>query len=200
MTQQIDAVPAALPDETAPGRIILLNGTSSSDKSSIAKELSELLDGPYYSLAVDAFNAMRGPRELDPNELGDILYRMRRGFHRAVAGMAAGGNNLIVDHVLSESWRLRDCLEQFALFDVVFVGVRCSQAELERRERMRGDRPPGLAVQQLSRVHEHGLYDIECDTTTATPRECAQHIGDQLAQRSRPGAFEQLRLALHLDA
>jgi chloramphenicol 3-O phosphotransferase len=200
MTQKTAAVHPTLPGETAPGRIILLNGTSSSGKSSIAKELSELLDGPYYSLAVDAFNAMRDARELDPNELGDILYRMRRGFHRAVAGMAAGGNNLIVDHVLSESWRLRDCLEQFAPFDVVFVGVHCSQAELERREQMRGDRPPGLAAQQLSCVHEHALYDIECDTTTATPRECAQHIRDQLAQRSAPSAFEQLRLALQLDA
>ena len=183
------------PRESAPGQIILLNGTSSSGKSSIARELSGLLDSPYYSLAVDAFNAMRARRPVEPDEVDDVLYRMRRGFHRAIAGMAAAGNNLIVDHVLSEPWRLRDCLEQFAPFDVVFVGVHCSPAESERRERLRGDRPPGLAAQQLRRVHEHGLYDIECDTTTATARDCAEHIRDHLARRTEPGAFERLRQA-----
>lgn len=42
-----------------PGRIIFLNGTSSSGKSSIARELLGLLDGVYSHLSVDAFNAMR---------------------------------------------------------------------------------------------------------------------------------------------
>lgn len=187
-------------DEPALGQIILLNGTSSSGKSSIAKELSDLLDGPYYSLAVDVFNGMRAKRPLGPDEVDDVLYRMRRGFHRAIAGMAAGGNNLIVDHVLSEEWRLRDCLEQFAPFDVVFVGVHCSPAELARRERLRGDRPAGLAAQQLVRVHRHAVYDVECDTTTDTPRACARHIKDRLAHRTAPGAFEQLRHTYRLGA
>lgn len=186
--------------EPPPGQIILLNGTSSSGKSSIAKALGELLDTPYYSLAVDAFNAMRARREVDPREVDDILHRMRRGFHRAIAGMAAGGNNLIVDHVLSEEWRLRDCLEQLAPFDVVFVGVHCSAAELERRELLRGDRPAGLAARQLTRVHRHGVYDIECDTTTATAHACARQIKDRLAApRSAPRAFEQLRRDLRAE-
>jgi chloramphenicol 3-O phosphotransferase len=183
------------PEEPSPGRIILLNGTSSSGKSSIAEELARILDDPHYFLAVDAFNAMRDRRNLDGYGVDDILYRMRRGFHRAIAGMAAGGNDLVVDHIMSEQWRLRDCLELFTPFDVVFVGVRCSPEELERRERMRGDRPPGLAARQLERVHRHGLYDIECDTTAATPRECAEQINRQLADLKGPSAFERLRIA-----
>lgn len=186
----------ALPAEPVPGHIILLNGTSRSGKSSIAKELLHVLDGTYYHLAVDTFNAMRERRGYSPEELGDVLYRMRRGFHRAIAGMAAGGNNVVVDHVLSEPWRLLDCLDVFAPFDVVFVGVHCAAAELERRERTRGDRPEGLAAQQLGAVHAHGLYDIECDTTLTSAHDCARQIMDAMRRETAHTAIGQLRAAL----
>lgn len=48
--------------------------------------------------------------------------------------MALAGNNIVVDHVLSEPWRLLDCLTVFAAFDVVFVGIFCPPGELRRRE------------------------------------------------------------------
>ncbi|MCX4821334.1 chloramphenicol phosphotransferase CPT family protein [Streptomyces sp. NBC_01142] len=181
------------------GRIIFLNGTSSSGKSSIAKELLQVLDEPYFHMPVDAFHAMRSQREAAPDELRDVLRRTWMGFHRAVAGMAAAGNNVVVDHVLSEQWRLLDCLGLFAARDVVLVGVRCSLLEVERRERERGDRPVGLAARQLEQVHAHGLYDIECDTTTADAVDCAQQIRDCLPRRPTPTAFEQLRAELRPD-
>lgn len=115
------------------------------------------------------------------------------GFHRAVAGMAAAGNNVVVDHVLSEEWRLRDCLALFPARDVVLVGVRCSLEELERRERERGDRPVGLAARQYHQVHAHGLYDVECDTSTASAVDCALEISDFLPRRPLPTAFERLK-------
>ncbi|MEV0371869.1 AAA family ATPase [Streptomyces sp. NPDC050636] len=181
------------------GRIIFLNGTSSSGKSSIAKELLQVLDEPYFHMPVDTFHGMRSRREVTPDELRLVLRRTWMGFHRAVAGMAAAGNNVVVDHVLSEQWRLLDCLGLFAARDVVLVGVHCSLLELERRERERGDRPTGLAARQLAQVHAHGLYDIECDTTTASAVDCAQHIRDFLPQRPTPTAFEQLRAKLRPD-
>jgi len=159
-----------------PGRIILLNGASGSGKTSIAEQLLLVLDEPWFHLPVDAINAMRSRQrtlELSPADLELVLARTRAGFHRAVAGMAAAGNDVIADHVLSERWRLLDCLAVFAAFDVVFVGVRCAPAELARRERLRGDREPGLALAQHERVHAHGHYDLECDTTNASPLDCA---------------------------
>lgn len=180
------------------GRIIFLNGTSSSGKSSIARELLTLLDGdPYFHLAVDGIGAMRAHKEVAPDALDGVLKRTRLGFHRAVAGMAAAGNDLVVDHVLSEPWRLDDCLTVLADADVYLVGVHCSLDELERRERARGDRPPGLAAYQYERVHAHGLYDIECDSGTAGPRACAEQINARvaayLALGEPPTAFRRLR-------
>ncbi|MFF7260738.1 chloramphenicol phosphotransferase CPT family protein [Streptomyces sp. NPDC008159] len=183
---------AAASDGTPGGLIIFLNGTSSSGKSSIAVELLRILDEPFFHLPVDAFHAMRTRREMEPERLATVLHRTWRGYHRAIAGMAAAGNNVVVDHVLSEEWRLRDCLDLFVPQDVVFVGVHCPRVELERRERERGDRPRGLAARQLERVHAHGIYDVECDTSLADPRLCARHIKDFLPHRTAPTAFQRL--------
>jgi chloramphenicol 3-O phosphotransferase len=178
-----------------PGQIIFLNGTSSSGKSSIAGQLLLMLDPPHFHMSVDAINGMRAKektRELDPAELAAVLTRTRAGFHRAVAGMAQAGNDVIADHVLSEPWRLLDCLTVLAGYRVVFVGVHCSPAELDRRERARADRQAGQARAQQRHVHAHGLYDIECDTTSASARDCAIQIKDYLDRGQQPTAFDQL--------
>lgn len=183
---------------TAPGQVIFLNGTSSSGKSSIARELLLALDRPFFHMSVDVINGMRArerTRELSPEDLAAVLTRTRAGFHRAVAGMAQAGNDLVVDYVLSEQWRMQDCLTVLDGLDVVFVGVRCSPQELARREQARGDRQPGQAASQLQQVHSYGSYDIECDTTTASPRDCALSIKQSLNRLPHPRAFHRLRSA-----
>lgn len=107
------------------GRVIFLNGTSSSGKSSVAAELLRLLEEPYFRMSVDDFNAMRSKQRilaLGEDGLAGILHNTHAGFHRAAAGMARAGKNVIVDHVLSEPWRLTDCLARFQGIDVLFVG------------------------------------------------------------------------------
>ncbi|MGW1283887.1 chloramphenicol phosphotransferase CPT family protein [Streptomyces sp. NPDC002586] len=182
------------------GRIIFLNGTSSSGKSSIARELLDILnDGVFFHMAVDGFNAMRSKRELGTDELDAALRRTRMGFHRSIAAMAEAGNDIVVDHVLSEPWRLLDCLTVLQPENVLFIGVHCPLDELTRRELARGDRPPGLAAHQYDLVHSHGDYDLECDTSTSSPRECAQRIKEFLPHRPSPTAFTRLRRR-HLTA
>lgn len=174
------------------GLVVFLNGTSSSGKSSIAAELLRILDEPYFHMPVDAFHAMRSAAAVPPDRLDAVLHRTWQGFHRAVAGMAAAGNNVVVDHVLSAEWRLQDCLSVLVPQDVVFVGLHCPLEELARRERARGDRPDGLAARQLAQVHAHGLYDLVCDTGRMDAAECARRIKQFLPLRPSPTAFERL--------
>jgi chloramphenicol 3-O phosphotransferase len=181
------------------GQIIFLNGTSSSGKSSIAGQLLVMLDPPHFHMSVDAINGMRAKqktRELDDATLAAVLTRTRAGFHRAVAGLAEAGNDVVMDHVLSEPWRLLDCLAVMAGYRVVFVGVRCAPTELERRQRERGDRMPGMAMAQEPLVHAHGQYDVECDTTEASPYDCAVRVRDFLRTGQEPTAFDRLRSQL----
>ncbi|MFI5717161.1 chloramphenicol phosphotransferase CPT family protein [Nocardia sp. NPDC051750] len=184
--------------DTAPGQVILLNGVSSSGKSSIARQLLVDLDRPFFHMGVDMIGAMRSvarTRELDDVALAEILRRTRAGFHRAVAAMASAGNDVVMDHVLSEPWRLRDCLTVMTGLDVVFVGVRCSLGELQRREQQRGDRSPGTAAGQIAAVHAHGIYDLEVDTSVNSVEACSAQIKNYLGRASFPCAFDRLRAA-----
>ncbi|WP_371240272.1 phosphotransferase-like protein [Streptomyces pimonensis] len=52
---------------------------------------------------------------------------------------------------------------------------------------------PGLAAHRYDLVHGHGDYDLECDTSAASPRECAQRIKEFLPHRPSPTAFARLR-------
>ncbi|MFF7984388.1 AAA family ATPase [Streptomyces sp. NPDC007901] len=185
-----------IPDTGGPGTVILLNGTSSSGKSSIAAELLRILDGTWFHLPVDAFHAMRGGGEIAPDDLQAEIDRTAKGFHRAVAGMAAAGNNVVVDHPLSRRWRLLDLLDLLPPERTLLVAVRCPLPELERREQARGDRQTGLAALQYDAVHAHGPHDIDVDTSVHSPAECAFLVQRALRSAARPTAFETLRRTL----
>jgi chloramphenicol 3-O phosphotransferase len=51
-------------------------------------------------------------------------------------------------------------------------------------------------VAQLATVHAYPVYDIECDTSTGTPLECALQIKQYLAAPEPQSAFGGLRRAL----
>jgi len=181
--------------------IILLNGTSSAGKTTIAKSLQQIMDAPYLHVPVDSFGAMTpGPDKL--GETGSRLWqsvfnRVLSGFHHSIAALAAAGNNLIVDHVLvqgvePQSW-LTECLDLLAPFTVYFIGVHCPLEELRRRERERGDRGVGLAEFQLGRVHRHGVYDLEVDTSVSSAEQCALRIKELVERDAHPQALVNLR-------
>jgi chloramphenicol 3-O phosphotransferase len=179
------------------GRIILLNGASSSGKSSIAAELQSLLEEPYMHLGIDTVFTMVPPKCKcdDPCDLkafvwrpkrkalpeveisvGDLGHKIMRGFHRACATLCDNGINLIIDHVLFEPRWTRECFELFEPFELLFVGVYCSLEVLERRERERGDRQIGLAKFTAFQAHKGQKYDLVVDTSSSSALECATQI------------------------
>lgn len=175
------------------GTVIFLNGTTSSGKSTLAMELMRLLDEPYHLMAIDDFHRRRSRKDWTEQDFAVIFQQTVLGFHRAIAGLASVGNNVVVDHILGERWRLLDCLEVLADFDVVFVGIRCGLDELVRREAQRGDRQIGRAAFQYPLVHAHGRYDLEVDTERYDAATCAAEI-KAFVDSGRPGAaFATLR-------
>lgn len=182
------------------GQVVLLNGVSSSGKTTIARQLLDDFETPWFHMAGDMFGAMRSERrthELDAADIAAVLRRTRAGFHRAVAGMVKVGNNIVMDHVLSEPWRLQDMLAVMDGIDVVFVGVHCSAEALRRREQLRGDRPMGTAINQVAATHAHNTYDVEVDTSTTTVEACSATIKTfvQHNPASADRAFHRLRMA-----
>ena len=180
------------------GRIILLNGTSSSGKSTLAKALQAALPDPWLVVGLDTFvfalpsrylyqphwsevyryvrpdGATDGPFRIETGALGEQLVT---GMHRSVAALAAGGLSVIVDHVLLERRWVDDCQRTWAGLDWLFVGVRCPLAVVEQRERDRRDRTLGQAAAHGPVVHAHGVpYDVEVDTSTLSPEDAASTI------------------------
>ena len=181
--------------------VILLNGTSSAGKTTIAKSLQQIMDAPYLHVPVDSFGAMApGPDKLgEPGspQWQSVFNRLLSGFHHSLAALAAAGSNLIVDHVLvqgvePQNW-LTECLDLFAPFTVYFIGVHCPLEELRRREQARGDRGVGLAESQFSRVHQHGVYDLEVDTSVLSAERCALSIKELVERDAHPQALITLR-------
>jgi chloramphenicol 3-O phosphotransferase len=181
-------------------RVLLLNGASSSGKSSIGRALLPLLADPWFLVPVDAIGAMRSTvhtRVLDEAEIEEMLRRTWLGYHRVVAALVSTGNDVIMDYPLSRRWRLADLLEVLDGVDVTLVEVRCSPEELDRRERERGDRPAGLARSQTL-VYEHDA-DIVVDTTHTGATECARAIVDALPAVRSPKAFDRLRSVIGVE-
>jgi chloramphenicol 3-O phosphotransferase len=180
------------------GKIIFLNGTSSSGKTTIGKCLQEILTEPYLLLSVDDLLNCLPEREFEPTTQDEaeksmeMIYRVISAYHRAVGALARAGINLIVDHVLQEEAWLGECLSEWSGLDVCFVGVKCPLDELERRETGRGDRNPGTAAFQFDRVHAHKTYDIEVDTSVLTADTCAERIKCASEEERFPTAFQKL--------
>lgn len=174
-------------------RVILLNGVGSAGKSSIAKALQEITTEPFLHVQMDTFTDMLpvayqehpdgftyGTLYEDGNpvvaiETGPVGERTLRGMRHAIAAMAAQGNNVIVDDVLLGEEKA-EYANLLSAFDVFLVGVFAPLNVLEAREKQRGDRLIGLARWQYNRVHKDLVYDLEIDTSCASPLECAKLI------------------------
>jgi len=186
-----------------PGKIILINGTSSSGKTSILNLLQNLLEEPYLNAGIDKFIWMLPKRYLDrplwddvlgqATEAGQTGHTLFQGMHRAIAALSRAGNNVIADHVLVEQSWVDDCAANFAGLPAYLIGLHCPLEILEERERSRKDRTLGQARAQYGIVHHYTRYDLELDTSMLDPETCARQIISRL--QSPPTAFEQIRAA-----
>lgn len=201
----------------ASGRIILLNGSSSAGKTTLALMIQQLREQPIQHIALDQFRdgmpgRFRGfnsksntpgamglnivPVEQEGMRVTDVRFgdhgrRMLRGMRRAVAAFVREGNDALVDDLMLEPDFLTDYLEAFEGLEVLFVGVHCTAEVVAQREEKRPGRFPGTAIAHFNRVHERCEYDLEVDTTATTPRRCAERVLE--AERHPFGAFERMR-------
>jgi chloramphenicol 3-O phosphotransferase len=186
-----------------PGTVILINGTSSSGKTSIVRALQDLLAAPFLEAGIDKFIWMLPPRYLERPLWDDVLgladhageagHTLVAGMHQAIEGLSRTGNNVIADHVLVEPGWLGDIAYRLFKLPAYFIGVRCPLEVLENRERQRKNRTLGQARLQYDLVHIPGIYDLEVDTSRFTPEECAAQIKTLIDSGQSPYAFRQIK-------
>ena len=175
--------------------VIVLNGASSSGKSSIAIELQGLLPRPFLTFGVDTLVAALPPASSahEPGiafgsdgvvAVGDRFRQLEHAWYQGLAAIVRDDVGVIIDEVFlggrESQERLRSSLGGLR---VVWVGVRCDLEVAVAREIARAERTQGMASSQAMIVHEGVQYDLQVDTTTSTALECATTIADYLADR-----------------
>ncbi|MDQ3692593.1 MAG: hypothetical protein M3464_03050 [Chloroflexota bacterium] len=201
-----------------PGTIILLNGSASSGKTSIANAIKRLAEEPYLHLGIDVFWERVFPHEWvgasqntwnhvpvegsDPPKSAVVFtpfgLSFTSGLHHTVAALSRIGHNVVVDHVLTDALQVRSCVETWRGLPVLSVGVRCPlHATLGRASTRVAERWPEYieaVAWQHGEVHMHtrALYDLEVDTSCLGPDECAQTILGYLREHRARDGFERL--------
>ncbi len=177
------------------GKIILINGASSSGKSTLARQLQQTLPMPFWHFS---FDHLRDSNALPMARIrsGDIDWSTMRpavfdGFHRCLPVLAEAGNNLIVEHIIeNEAW-MSELVKLLTGLDVFFVGVHCSLPELKRREHKRGNRRVGEAQRDYQIVHSFAEYDLEIDSMQSNQTNVTMLV-DAWKSRQSPSAFERM--------
>ena len=177
------------------GKIIFLNGASSSGKSTLARGLQAGLDEPFWHFSIDHLSAAR-VLPWDRIKSGEFPWGGLReaffdGFHRCLPALAQAGNNLIVEHIIETRAWMDRLIGLLSTVDVFFVGIHCPLPELERRELARGDRRKGEAKADYEITHTFGPYDFEVSSTEGNAKNVAAVIAAWKSRR-RPSAFERM--------
>ena len=188
--------------------VILLNGSSSSGKTTLAEALQQALSSPYQYIALDQFRdgmpmrvrGLNAPPETEGArglnvvpaylqgepvteiQIGDYGDAVLAAMRRSVALFAAQGIPVIVDDLLFKPEYLRDYAQVLDHQSTWLVGVKCDLDVVKQREAQRVGRFPGTAIAHAELVHSHvPEYDIEIDTTQTRPAEAAAAVLRRMA-------------------
>ena len=125
-------------DRPIGGRVVLLHGTSSSGKTTVARAVQALSDEPWARLGIDAFwNALderwleHGPhasegflwREDATIVPGPVGQRLAAGMRAALAAFARTGNDVLVDDVFVDPAWLDGWRAELTDVPLLLVGV-----------------------------------------------------------------------------
>lgn len=184
------------------GKVIILNGASSSGKTSILNELQSLFDEPYLNAGIDKFIWMLPKRYLDrplwddvlglATEAGEMGSRLFSSMHKVIQLLSLEGMNVIADHVMVEPKWTEECARLFAPLPAYLIGIQCPLEVLIQREANRKDRTLGQAEAQYPFVHKNVIYDLAVDTSLLSVEDCALQIKEYIDFGKPPHAFRQL--------
>lgn len=161
------------------GRIIFLNGVTSSGKTSIVEELQSREDVFFYVVANDLFIEMVGEKFLKENYwkyLSEVIIMM----YQTAKLYSDLGKNVIIDGILVEKDEIKPHYEKLKeiLKDnpLDIIEVYCPLEICEKRNIIRGDRYSNQSFEQASIMAKDIKYSLKVDTNKYSSKECADLI------------------------
>jgi chloramphenicol 3-O phosphotransferase len=185
-----------------PGKIIIINGPSSSGKTTLALALQKQLDLPFIRFSFDLFldhNAFPSEQIKSGKFSWDLMRpSVFRGIQQCLPALATAGNNILFDHIIETKAWLYDLISLISELDVFFVGLHCSLPELERRELHRGNRREGEARQDFQTVHSITSYDVELNSEQPLDGNVTRLI-QAWKERKHPSALDKMMEELRVQ-
>ena len=165
------------------GRIIFLNGVTSSGKTSIVEALQEREDIFFYVVANDLFQEMVGEKFLRENYwkyLSEVIIMM---YHTAKL-YSDMGKNVLIDGILVEREEIKPHYQQ--LVEILkdnpldVVEVYCPLDICRQRNIIRGDRYETQSDEQHELMADNIKYSLKVDTSVHSAPKCAEMIVKEL--------------------
>lgn len=161
-------------------QIILLNGPSSSGKSTLSKALQEhfqeLKKETYAIISIDDFMKISTEETIYEDDVFDISADMCSAALEALK-VSPG---VIIDHVITSERIFQQFLHMMKDFSVFYVHVTCPLDVLRNREYARRNRCLGSAESSYTYLFPKDGYDLTVDTSVMTPRDCSVKIYEAL--------------------
>jgi chloramphenicol 3-O phosphotransferase len=190
-------------------RVIVLIGTSSAGKSTLAQALQASLPEHFLLFALDdvfrmvsprwggglggplSYDGFRYERNLETStttiRVGDVGRMIIDGMHHVVAAFASAGVNIIVDDMLLDEQVLRGWAHALAPYDTCLVKVYAPFATLDARELTRRN-PAGLARGHAA-INDIRAYDWTIDTSRTSAHAAAHELASWLQTNPKCGAL-----------
>jgi len=157
-------------------RVILLNGASSSGKSTLATAMKEFLklkcNLEYEIISIDDFLKMTSNDVIYEDDVYDIspmLCERARKLLQIKEG-------IIIDHVITSGRIYHMLRESLQHYNFLLVHVTCPIQILKEREKQRGNRCIGSAEASLQYLYPKGGYEVIVDTYEMSASDCISKI------------------------
>jgi chloramphenicol 3-O phosphotransferase len=180
-------------------RVVVLNGTSSSGKTTVARAFQEIADSVFLNFSIDSILSALPQSAIDRLVAGVGNPRLRVqelniAYYACVRELAALGRDLVIDNAITSRAQAERLVAAVDGHDVLLVAVSAPAEVLAERERARGDRTVGLASRQMETIDHWLEYDVRIDTSVVSPSAAAARI--LTALQAPLTAFEKSRALL----
>ena len=171
------------------GRIIFLNGVTSSGKTSIVEALQSREDIFFYVVANDLFQEMIGEQYLHRDYWKYLSKAIRMMYHTAKL-FSDMGNHVLIDGILVEQPQLQphyQTLLQILKDNPLDIVEVCCPLEICRQRNIaRGDRYETQSQEQYEIMARDIRYSAHVDTSLHTSVQCADFIMKELFPEAKP--------------
>ncbi|HKR62158.1 MAG TPA: AAA family ATPase [Thermoanaerobaculia bacterium] len=155
--------------------VVVLNGTSSAGKTTIARAFQHRAPSPFLNFSIDSILYTL------PDVTAVPYMDLDTAYYACLGALVNVGRDVITDNAIVTREQAERLVAAVDGHRVLLVSVTAPAEMLAQREEARGDRRLGMAVRQLELIDRWIDYDLRIDTSVTSAEEGAQQIVDALS-------------------